>query len=47
MTHHPTVKAVSFNVLVERYGATEFQDMLVDYIAKVNHPGASAAVLCT
>ena len=47
MTRHPTVKAVSFEVLAERYGAMEFQDALADYIAKVNNPGASAAVLRT
>jgi hypothetical protein len=45
MTQHPTVKAVSFNTLAEKYGAVEFQDTLADYIAQVNHPGASAATL--
>jgi hypothetical protein len=45
MTLHPTVKAVSFEVLAESYGAVDFQDALADYIAQVNHPGASAATL--
>jgi hypothetical protein len=45
MTLHPTVRTVSFEALAERYGAVEFQDALADYIAQVNHPGASAATL--
>lgn len=45
MTQHPSIKAVSFEVLAEKYGAVEFQDALADYIARVNHPGASAATL--
>ena len=28
------------------FGAFEFQDVLANYIAQVNHPGASAATLC-
>jgi hypothetical protein len=28
-----------------KYGAIEFQDVLVDFIAQINHPGASAAAL--
>jgi len=45
MTKHPTCKAVSFEDLAEQYGAVEFQDALADYIARINHPGASAATL--
>jgi hypothetical protein len=45
MTKHPTLKAVSFETLAEQYGASEFQDALADYIARINHPGASAATL--
>ncbi len=45
MTRHPTVKAVSFEELAEKYGAVDFQDCLADFIAQLNHPGASAAVL--
>jgi hypothetical protein len=45
MTKHPTCKAVSFEDLAEQYGAVEFQDALADYIAHINHPGASAATL--
>jgi hypothetical protein len=45
MTRHPTIKTVTFNTLAEKYGAVEFQDLLADYIARVNHPGASAATV--
>ncbi|KAF8265448.1 hypothetical protein EI94DRAFT_1858251 [Lactarius quietus] len=45
MTLHPTCKAVSFEALAEQYGAVEFQDALADYIARISHPGASAANL--
>lgn len=45
MTKHPSVKAVSFDVLATRYGALDFQDALADFIALVNHPGAPTAVL--
>ncbi|KAH9027968.1 hypothetical protein EDB85DRAFT_2074700 [Lactarius pseudohatsudake] len=45
MARHPSVKAVLFEALAERYGAVDFQDALADYIAQVNHPGASAATL--
>ncbi|KAH9058056.1 hypothetical protein EDB87DRAFT_1675459 [Lactarius vividus] len=45
MAQHPTVKAVSFEELAEKYGAVDFQDCLADFIAQLNHPGASAAVL--
>jgi hypothetical protein len=47
MTQHPTVRSVSFDMLAEKYGAVEFQDALADYIAQVNHPGASAATVRT
>src|SRR6266702_113346 len=45
MSRNPSIKAVSFDTLAERYGAVDFQDALADYIAEVNHPGASAATL--
>jgi hypothetical protein len=45
MTRNPTKKAVSFETLVEDYGATYFADALGDYIASINHPGASAAAI--
>ncbi|KAF8268600.1 hypothetical protein EI94DRAFT_1771512 [Lactarius quietus] len=45
MTKHPMCKSVSFKTLAEQYGTVEFQDMLPDYIAGINHPGASAATL--
>ncbi|KAH9049564.1 hypothetical protein EDB84DRAFT_1585594 [Lactarius hengduanensis] len=45
MARHPSIKAVSFEALAERYGAVDFQDALADYIAQVNHPGASTATL--
>ncbi|KAI9428379.1 hypothetical protein H4582DRAFT_2092395 [Lactarius indigo] len=47
MTQHPTVKAVTFDELAASYGAIDFQDALVDFIALVNYPGASAAMLRT
>ena len=45
MAKNPTLKAVSFNKLSAEYGAVDFQDCLTDFIAQVNHPGVSAAVL--
>ncbi|KAH9171753.1 hypothetical protein EDB89DRAFT_2243305 [Lactarius sanguifluus] len=45
MARHPSIKAVSFDALAERYSTVDFQDALADYIAQVNHPGASAATL--
>jgi hypothetical protein len=41
MTLHPTIKAVSFNILAQKYGAMAFQDALADYITRVNNPAAS------
>ncbi|KAI9436431.1 hypothetical protein H4582DRAFT_2112092 [Lactarius indigo] len=43
MAQHPTFKAVSFEDLAERYGTVDFQDCLADFIAQLNHPGASVA----
>ncbi|KAF8259154.1 hypothetical protein EI94DRAFT_1774000 [Lactarius quietus] len=45
MAKNPTLKAVTFNELSEEYGAVDFQDCLADFIAKLNYPGALAAVL--
>ena len=45
MARNPTVKVVSFDNLSVKYGAVDFQDCLADFIAQVNYPGASAAVL--
>ncbi|KAI9457974.1 hypothetical protein BJY52DRAFT_1204447 [Lactarius psammicola] len=45
MALHPSMKAVSFDALSERYGAVDFQDTLADFIARTNHPNASAATL--
>ncbi|KAF8262114.1 hypothetical protein EI94DRAFT_1886708 [Lactarius quietus] len=42
---HPTLKAVSFDDLAYKYGATDFQDTLVDFIAQTNHPTTSGAAL--
>ena len=41
MTLHPTIKAVSFQILAQEYGAASFQDALADYITCVNNPGAN------
>ncbi len=45
MTQNPTLKAVSFDDLAQKYGAIDFQDALADFIARTNHPTASAATL--
>jgi len=45
MTRNPTLKAVSFDDLAQKYGAIDFQDALADFIARTNHPTASAATL--
>jgi hypothetical protein len=42
MALHPSRKAVSFEVLAEKYGAVGFQDALGDFVALTNSPGASA-----
>ena len=42
ITLHPTHKAVSFEVLAEKYGAVHFQDLLAEFIAQVNYPADSA-----
>ena len=46
MAQNPTMKA-TFGELVTKYGAIDFQDTLANFIAQVNYPGASAAVLRT
>ena len=45
MARHPSLKAVSFNDIAEKYHAMDFQDALVDFIARINHPRASATVM--
>ena len=45
MARIPSIRSVSFGDLSVKYGAIEFQDCLADFIAQVNNPGASAAVL--
>jgi hypothetical protein len=45
MPRNPTLKSVSFQMIVCDYGASSFQDALADFIARVNHPGVSAATL--
>ena len=47
MAKAPALKAVSFDNLAHKYGAIDFQDALADYIARTNHPTASAAALST
>jgi len=47
MTKHPSVKAVSFENLSNKYGTIKFQDLLTDFIAQLNHPTASVAALRT
>ena len=38
MAQNPKIKAVSWNDLDAKYGATQFQDALADFIAHVNNP---------
>lgn len=45
MTRNPTIKAVSFDILAWKYGATDFQDELADFIARVNNPAATAVTV--
>ncbi|KAH9012665.1 hypothetical protein EDB83DRAFT_2508778 [Lactarius deliciosus] len=45
MARNPSLKAVSFNDLADKYGAFDFQDSLADFIAQLNHPQASAMAL--
>ena len=47
MARHPSLKAVSFNDIAEKYHAMDFQDALADFIARINHPRASATALRT
>jgi hypothetical protein len=47
MLQHPMVKAVSFDDLANKYGAIDFQDMLVDFIAHFNNPMATGVTLFT
>ncbi|KAH8997704.1 hypothetical protein EDB86DRAFT_2803420 [Lactarius hatsudake] len=45
MAQNPSLKAVSFNDLADKYRAFDFQDALTDFIAQLNHPQASATAL--
>ena len=45
MSRNPSLKVVSFNDLANKYRAFDFQDALADFIARINHPEASAATL--
>ncbi|KAI9432312.1 hypothetical protein BJY52DRAFT_1132789 [Lactarius psammicola] len=40
---HPSEKGVTFDGIVIRYGAIDFQDALADFIVQHNHPELSAA----
>src|SRR5258708_24892106 len=44
MLRNPS-KRVSFNAIACDYGALDFQDVLADFIAQLNYPGASRAAL--
>ena len=46
MAQHPSAKAVTFDNLKLRYSAPKFQDVLADFIAQVNNPGARGNALC-
>ncbi|KAF8256711.1 hypothetical protein EI94DRAFT_1640016, partial [Lactarius quietus] len=45
MALNPTLKAVSFDDLADKYGAWDFQDAIADFIARINYPDASTAAL--
>jgi hypothetical protein len=45
ITRTPSRKAVSFNNIVDLYGAHGFEDALGDYITKVNYPGLTGNAL--
>jgi hypothetical protein len=45
MARNATLKAVSFDDLAHKYGATDFQDALADFVAQINNPAASGASL--
>ena len=45
MTRRPSKKRVLFDVLAREYGALDFQDALANFIAQLNHPGASGTAL--
>ena len=45
MAKAPEKRQVLFNILARDYGALDFQDMLADYIAQLNHPGVSKGAL--
>ncbi|KAI9428542.1 hypothetical protein H4582DRAFT_1830580 [Lactarius indigo] len=45
MAQNPSLKAVSFNNLADKYGAFDFQDALANFIARLNHPRASTTAL--
>ena len=47
MAKAPARKTVSFDDLAQKYGAIDFQDALADFIARTNHPTASAAALAS
>ena len=43
--HQTPSRQVSFDVLAADYGAIHFQDVLGDFIAQINNPGATASTL--
>ncbi|KAF8256642.1 hypothetical protein EI94DRAFT_1699343 [Lactarius quietus] len=45
MLQNPMLKAVFFDDLADKYGAINFQDALANFIAHINNPTASEAVL--
>jgi hypothetical protein len=45
MARNPEKTQVHFDILARGYGALDFQDMLAEFIAQVNHPHASGSAL--
>jgi len=45
MPRNPKRAQVDFDRLARDYGALDFQDVLAEFIAQINHPGATSGVL--
>jgi len=45
MARYPTLRRVSFNDVVHKYGAVDFQDLLGDFLAHLRDPSLSGRAL--
>ena len=46
MTDHLTLRKVSFNDIIDMYGAANFPDILGDFLAHLKEPHLSGRALC-